>query len=183
MYETFKIAGAIIASLGGGALLIAIFSSWLGSIWAKRMLQNERAKHAEKLENYTKELELLKDKSLTRHHDKLSAYRESINLVSEILSELEAVAISKKDEISPCIENSFSVNRNKIYGCIALVSNQEVMDSYNALIDFLIPIIYKQNQPTQGSWEEMRSKADTMLNAMRKDLGINDGEIYYRGER
>ena len=42
--EIFEIAAAIIASLGGAALLLGAFSSWLGSVWAKRMLQNERAK-------------------------------------------------------------------------------------------------------------------------------------------
>lgn len=48
--DILQIALAIIASLGGGALLLAAFSHWLGSLWAKCMLQNERAKHEESLQ-------------------------------------------------------------------------------------------------------------------------------------
>jgi hypothetical protein len=36
--EIFEISLAIIASLGGSVLLLAAFSSWLGNVWAKRML-------------------------------------------------------------------------------------------------------------------------------------------------
>jgi len=49
--DIFEISLAIIASLGGSALLLATFSSWLGKIWAKRILQNERAKMNRCLKN------------------------------------------------------------------------------------------------------------------------------------
>lgn len=178
--EIFKVAAAIIASLGGGVLIIAACANWLAGIWAKRMLQNERAKHSEKLESIKTELDLLKQKDVTRHHDKLSTYRDVIKIISEILRELEAVATGRQQNITDEAEKYFSINRTKAYGYIALVSNQEVMDRYNDLFDFLIPIIYEGKQ---GAWAEMRSKADDMLNAMRRDLGINEGDITYRGER
>lgn len=178
-YENiWEIALAIIASLGGGALLVATFANWLGGIWAKRMLQNERAIHAEKLESIKNELDLLKQKDVTRHHDKLATYRDIIHMVCEILRELEAFTIGKKDKIDPNVEAMFSLNRNKAYGYISLVSNQEVMDRYNELIDYFIGVMYHEND---GTWKEMRGKAEAMLNAMRRDLGINEGDISYRG--
>lgn len=178
--DIFKIAAAIIVSLGGSALIIAVSANWLAGIWAKRMLQNERAKHSEKLENIKTELDLMKQKDVTRHHDKLSTYRDVIQIVSEILRELEAVTTGRKSTVNEEAEKYFSINRNKAYGYIALVSNQEVMDRYNDLFDYLMPIIYEGKK---GAWVEMRSKADAMLNAMRRDLGINEGDINYRGER
>jgi hypothetical protein len=178
--DIFKVAAAVIASIGGSALLLAAFSSWLGGVWAKRMLQNERAKHSEALESIKKELDILKQKELTRHFDKLAIYKDIVHLVSEILRELEAVATSKQDKINPEIEHSFALSRNKAYGYITLVSNQEVMDTYNDMIDFFIPVMYEGKEE---SWVDMRSKADIMLNAMRSDLGIQDSKIIYRGER
>lgn len=178
--EILKIATAIIVSLGGGALLIAVSANWLGGIWAKRMLQNERAKHSEVLESVKKELDLLKQKELSRHFDKLSIYKDVVHLVSELLRELEAVTTSKQDVINPDIEHAFALNRNKVYGYIVLVSSQDVMDRYNEMIDFFIPIIYEGQK---GKWTEMRSKADSMLNAMRVDLGIQEGRVVYRGVR
>jgi hypothetical protein len=178
--EIFKIAAAVIASVGGSALILAAFSSWLGGVWAKRMLHNERAKHSEVLEGIKKELDLLKQKELTRHFDKLSIYKDVVHLISQILRELEAVSTSKQSSINPDVEHSFALCRHKAYGYISLVSNQDVMDKYNDMIGFFIPIMYEGGS---ASWIEMRSKADTLLNAMRLDLGIKEGNIVYKGER
>ncbi|RDE22887.1 hypothetical protein DV711_10025 [Motiliproteus coralliicola] len=189
--EIFKISAAIIASLGGGALLLGAFSHWLGGLWAKRMLQNERAKHEESLqrikakneealEDLKAQIDTLKQKELTRHFDKLAIYKDVIHIVSEILRELEAVAATKQSSISSEIEHSFALNRIKAYGYISLVSCQEVLDKYNDMIDFFIPLVYEGKQAT---WIEMREKADAMLNSMRVDLGINEGEVVYRGAR
>lgn len=178
--EILKIAAAIVASVGGGAFIIAVFSHWLGGLWAKRMLQDERAKHSETLENLKNELDLLKQKEITRHFDKLSIYKDIVHIVSEILRELEAITTTKKETISPEVEHRFALNRTKAYGYISLVSNQEVMDKYNDMIDFFIPLIYENKEAT---WTEMRMKADLMLNAMRLDLGIEDSKVIYRGTR
>lgn len=178
--EVFKIATAVIASVGGSALILAAFSSWLGGVWAKRMLQNERAKHSEALEGIKKELDLLKQKEITRHFDKLAIYKDVVHLISEILRELEAVTVKKQSAVNPDVEHSFALCRNKAYGYLSLVSTQEVMDRYNEMIDFFIPIMYEGQS---ASWEEMREKADALLNTMRLDLGIKEGDIVYRGSR
>jgi len=191
MEEILKIATAIIASLGGSALLLGAFSHWLGGLWAKRMLQDERAKHEQSLqelkakneaalEDLKAQIDTLKQKELNRHFDKLAIYKDVIHIVSEMLRELEAMASLKQASINPEVEHSFALNRNKAYGYISLVSCQEVLDKYNDMIDFFIPIVYEGGEAT---WEEMRDKADSMLNSMRKDLGINEGNIVYRGAR
>lgn len=191
MVDILQIALAIIASLGGGALILAAFSHWLGSLWAKRMLQNERAKHEESLqqlkakndaalEDLRAQIDTLKQKELNRHFDKLAIYKDVIHIVSEILRELEALSTSTQKKMSQEVEHSFALNRNKAYGYISLVSCQDVLDKYNDMIDFFIPLLYEGKQ---ASWFEMRSKADLMLNAMRIDLGINEGQVVYRGRR
>ena len=191
IYDYLKIATAIIASLGGSALILAAFSHWLGQIWAKRMLQNERAKHdedlqilksnhQEALENFKTEIDKLKQKELSRHFDKVAIYKDVIHIISELLRELEAVTRSQKTVISKEVEQSFSLNRHKAYGYISLVSNQKAMDRYNDMMEFFIPLIYEGKIAT---WEEMRSKADSMLNEMRRDIGIKEGDVIYRGER
>jgi len=177
--------------LGGSALLLGAFSHWLGGLWAKRMLQDERAKHEQSLqelkakneaalEDLKAQIDTLKQKELNRHFDKLAIYKDVIHIVSEMLRELEAMASLKQASINPEVEHSFALNRNKAYGYISLVSCQEVLDKYNDMIDFFLPIVYEGGEAT---WEEMRDKADSMLNSMRKDLGINEGNIVYRGAR
>ena len=93
------------------------------------------------------------------------------------MREIEAIETGKQNEINPDVEYQLSLDRNKVYGNIALVSNQEVMDRYNELLDYLIC-----HQDQEFKWENMRTKADALLNSMRKDLGVDDGAVSYRGE-
>jgi hypothetical protein len=61
------IGGQILGSLGGGAVIVAAFSGWLGKVWAKRILEKEKNEYAKELEKIKGELELQLDiaKSIT----------------------------------------------------------------------------------------------------------------------
>ena len=52
MEDIFKISAAILGSLGGGVLIIGAFTKWLGDLWAKRLIQNEKKKLDEEIESY-----------------------------------------------------------------------------------------------------------------------------------
>ena len=54
--EVFEIAGAVLVSTGCGGAIIFGLSSWLGKVWANRILENEKAEHSKELEKYKKEL-------------------------------------------------------------------------------------------------------------------------------
>jgi hypothetical protein len=56
--DIFEIGGAVMLSLGGASVLIFAFSSWLGKVWAERILSREKAKYAEQLEEFKKKLTL-----------------------------------------------------------------------------------------------------------------------------
>lgn len=49
--ELLEIAGMILGSLGGGAAIIFGFSSWLGKVWANRLMEKEKAEHTRELES------------------------------------------------------------------------------------------------------------------------------------
>jgi len=55
--EVLKIALGVIAALGGGGAIVAGLSSWLGKVWADRLMAKETAKFREDLERLTKQLE------------------------------------------------------------------------------------------------------------------------------
>jgi hypothetical protein len=52
MREIFEISAAILGSLGVGVLIIGAFTKWLGDLWAKRLIQNEKKKLDEEIESY-----------------------------------------------------------------------------------------------------------------------------------
>jgi hypothetical protein len=53
--EVVEIAAVTLTALGGGAAIIFGFSSWLGKVWANRLMEKEKS-------NYAKELEDIKNK-------------------------------------------------------------------------------------------------------------------------
>lgn len=50
LQEIGSIAAIIITSLGGGAAIVLGFSSWLGKVWAARLMAKEKAEHTRELE-------------------------------------------------------------------------------------------------------------------------------------
>ena len=55
--DIFKLAGAIITSVGGAGLVIAAFSTWLGRVWADRILERDKLKYASELEKLKNQLQ------------------------------------------------------------------------------------------------------------------------------
>jgi hypothetical protein len=49
--ELLELSGVILGSLGGGAAIIFGFSSWLGKVWANRLMTKEKAEYAQELES------------------------------------------------------------------------------------------------------------------------------------
>lgn len=62
MKDIWEIASAVLVSLGGGALIIGAFSTWLGKVWAGRILESDRAK-------YQAEIELIKSDLNKKIHE------------------------------------------------------------------------------------------------------------------
>lgn len=56
MKELFELASVILLSLGGGGVIVFTFSSWLGKVWASRLMAAETAKHSQDLERLREEL-------------------------------------------------------------------------------------------------------------------------------
>jgi uncharacterized protein HemX len=55
--EAIELSGAILLSLGGGAGIIGGFSSWLGKVWAERLMQQERHNHESILADHRSKFE------------------------------------------------------------------------------------------------------------------------------
>ena len=64
--DTLTITSLVIASFGGGAIIVIGLSSWLGKLWTGRILQEEKAAIDAKLDSIRHELGLTK--SSYEHH-------------------------------------------------------------------------------------------------------------------
>lgn len=58
MKEIFEIITAVLISLGGGGAIVLALSSWLGKVWANRILEKEKKEHQLEIENYKSQLSI-----------------------------------------------------------------------------------------------------------------------------
>ncbi|MFT7006761.1 MAG: hypothetical protein ACJAXJ_001269 [Colwellia sp.] len=56
--DVLELSGVILGTLGGGAVIVFGFSSWLGKVWAYRLMEKEKADHARELESFRSKLML-----------------------------------------------------------------------------------------------------------------------------
>lgn len=178
--DALKLVGAGIVSIGGGGIVVAALSSWLGKIWASRILANETHQLTMELEAAKRDLDVIKENTLRFQNDKLIAYREVIDMVARILAAFDsrsngnlegAAAVARYDE--------FNEQRIRVYGYLAMVAPQSVMDAQDSLVDYLLMIAHGN---AVYEWRTVREKALVMINTVREDIGIGVDPITYNGE-
>lgn len=80
----FSTALAVIASIGGGGLIVLGMSTWLGKVWASRILESDRRRFSEELERIRGELE----KTIHAHRIQ---FETEFKVLSEIWEKVAAV--------------------------------------------------------------------------------------------
>jgi len=172
--EAFKIAQAILLSLGGGGLIVFLLSSFLGKIWAQRILQTEKYEHDKEIAAFKNKLEALAQVNSLNYKQKIDLYK----LVSNPIVELVAL-LSKEDGLTKEAYYEFDRKRLHITAQLALFAPQNVFEAFNSMIDYIYDSL------DNGSYEfvEFREKALGFLSEMRKDIGIYDDNVSYSGTR
>lgn len=101
----------ILGSLGGAGFIVVALSSWLGKVWATRLMDNQRHSHQQELEelrsnlrakndeqlvSIRKDYEIFKETHLREHNDKLLIYRACLDIVASLLAKIELTALGKR---------------------------------------------------------------------------------------
>lgn len=190
--EMWEIALIILGSIGSSGLIVLGLSSWLGKVWANRLMETERHNHEvvladlrAKLEHnnqqsiawLTSDLGIFKEKHLKGFNDKIHIYRLMIDMVAELLGDFDAFQETGKP--FP-IERFDLLNRTriKIYGYIGMIAPQSVMDAQDNLIDYLLLVA----RGGHYEWGKVRELALALINEIRKDIGIDREPISYNGK-
>ncbi len=175
-------------------------SSWLGKVWANRLMEADRARFAREheqlraaldLENQRtlnalrQETDIYREKHLKAHQDKINIYRLTADIVADLLAEVSTAVIKSAASggmpvpLPPDVWERFTKGRIRMYGYLAMLAPQEVMDSSDLLMDHLISTCEGREV---YDWRKIRSLAIAMLNTVRKDIGIDVTPIDYRGK-
>ena len=194
--EYFKLAFAIISSIGGAGLIILGLSNWLGKIWAARLMEAEKQKYAKDLETFKSEIslnaqkeieklkadvEIFKTKEIESFKDKINIYRQAMDTISEALADLDLYRNKELDEEAKKKSfHKFNVSRLKNRAYMAMLSSPEIVQSFDTLIDEIISIY---NSEKEYCWVTIRNISIPIIDTLRKDIAMSEGEIRYVGER
>ena len=192
MTGVWGVAGAIIASFGGASVILLATSTWLGKVWAAKILEKDRAKYSleiegvrkqasEQLALLTAQLDIAKQAEIRIHSDKLQIYRVAIDIVAEMLVVLEKhqAGTLTPAEGAAAVEQ-FEKSRLQLYGYLGMLAPQAVMAAQDALMESLQGAIEGSGS---RDWKTMRTHALGLLNEIRRDVGIDKDPIEYRGNR
>ncbi|HGY9588656.1 TPA: hypothetical protein ACOJP0_001439 [Vibrio harveyi] len=97
----FNIVSAVLVSIGGGAAVILALSSFLGKLWAERILSEEKAKYEKELERYRDELAQLSFENQYRfqrlHERRVEVIAETYSLLRKAFNALDPLAFGKEE--------------------------------------------------------------------------------------
>ena len=176
----FQIATASIASIGIGGAMVFAMSSWLAKVWASRILERERKELSTELEQTKHELDVLRETTLRFQNDKILTYRGVVDVVSKALASFDSMQGGRLDKAEAAARfDQFNEQRIRIYGYLAMLAPQQVMDAQDNLMDHLLKVA---NGNAPYKWERVRELAIILLNEVRLDIGIDKTPIQYNGE-
>ena len=131
----------------------------------------------EALRRLQSDLDVVKEKHVSGHYERLNAYRLVVDVFAETYSDLQ-LAIS---------EQRFAQARDKYNGCwvrcygyLSMFAPQDVMDAFDALNDYVLGF-FGGSHPAQP-WTETRGLALRFINSMRQDIGLARDAIEYHGD-
>jgi hypothetical protein len=188
LFDGFKLVGVALFSVASSGTLVVGMASWLGKVWAQRILQDESFALKEKLaatqaqldlsvKKAERELDLLKDAHARVHNDKIAIYRGVVDLVAKVLATLDALERLPREEAIKQYDN-FNEQRIRLYGYMAMFAPQAVMDAQDRLMDHLLLISHGH---AKYNWAHVRSLALVLINEVRRDVGIDKSDIAYNG--
>lgn len=152
--STVNLFGAVIVTLGGSSAIVFGLSSWIGKIWATKLMEKDKSK-------YTKEIETLKNELQTKmtkmeHFHKISEqtyqslFNAKIATYNDLLYEkTEYYKIINEDEAfemmdyPPEVYYDFFVKIRKIIDENRLYISNELSDKYDVLYYKIAPYIRK----------------------------------------
>lgn len=161
-------------------IILIGLSGFIGKLWAEREIRKVSHRHSEKLASVSHELELLRERQLRTHNDKLIIYRHAMDNIVSTLAKLELYVMKKREFLSAEELEVFATERLRMYAYIGMLAPQEVMDANDKLTDLLLGVVFNNEQT---DWKTIRDHALVLINAIRWDIGIDASEVSYNGER
>lgn len=188
--EAFKIVTAMLTSVGGAGVIMLALSSWLGKIWAARILEKEKSELARLTKEHEirfSQLHVERAETIKKLYVELVDLDESMVSLLKYFQGVEEPNLEEKANKMKEAHQAFisTVYRNKIYFSKEMCEIMERLcfESRDAYIDLttlpvdprdpelhFVPDLYRERQET---WEKVREKFKTDITDLKEKLEQN----------
>lgn len=173
--DAFQIAQAVLMALGGGGALVFALSSWLGKVWANRLMAKETAKYEGEIEHLKAQLQEQLDRSSHTYRQKIELYKEVSDPIIDLVVKIEHnQGLQAKDL------QDFDKARMSTMALLGMFAPQSVIDAYHRVIDYIYNSFEGKDQ---YSFPRFRELALEFLTEVRKDIGLYNDKVLYKGNR
>lgn len=84
----YQVAFIMLSSVGGAAVIIAALSSWLGKVWANRILESDKAKYTQELDKIRHQFQIELDQLSIIHENHKSSFQRMIKALRKSIISL-----------------------------------------------------------------------------------------------
>ena len=105
--DVLKIVTGVLLSIGGGGTIVLLFSGWLGKVWANRLMEEDRAKHAKAIEELRSRLEAMNRRIQSELDKTMHVHQVQFQTEFKALSEIWGKVMelrSQRIELTSCLE-------------------------------------------------------------------------------
>ena len=88
---TFKVIFSALASVGGAGVIVLALSSWLGKVWASRLIESVRKEYQKEIESHRSQLEIFRTTTLRYSGEQFSLYNKLWHSLCELKSAAESL--------------------------------------------------------------------------------------------
>jgi|ERR1035441_3371278 hypothetical protein len=165
----------LLSSVGGGGAIVLGLSSWLGKVWANRLMEQEKARYRRDLEEFKADLQRKSDLAAQTLREKLSLYKEATLPVIELIAEAYS-----KEALQAVELKEFEKKRLATTVLLGMFAPQSVVWAHDTMIAYLHGCL---EQKQQFTWEEFRGLGLNFVSEMRRDIGLHTDGLVYPGPR
>jgi len=139
----YQIAFILLGSVGGAVIIIAAFSSWLGKVWANRILQSEKAKYTQELDKMRHQFRIELDQlSIIHEHQRLSFQR----MIKALHDSIKSLEQSYDEEWQPVNDKHYDTLKEIIIE-ESLFLGAEAEKALNIYLDLYWKAVYFPENP------------------------------------
>lgn len=170
--DAFKIASAVLLSVGGGGVLVLSLSGWLGKVWANRLMQNDIAAHAQELEKLKSSFEAVNKRMQAELDKTVHVHRVQFETEFKALSDIWARLSTVRSSLavsSPRFESEH-------HGSERLKQMNDMMRRFTDAADALRRAVDDQAPFYPKPIHEKLEEVIVMLGKEQKDIESSAGQ-------